>query len=246
MIGLVFACSLLPPAVAAVPPGPGAAAEPARVSADDWALTLRARKALRRDERLGPLNVGVTVRDGTARLWGPVPTDDLARRAREVVAAVPGVRGVASEVVVRPGPEPAPESGVAARPRPSDPVEPLPAVADPTAAVSRFEEPRPDPPAEPAPAVAPPATLDPPAALPTLPAAAPVSVVKKESAELAIAAEAIRQADPRYRGLRVTFEGGVARVSGSARPSHAWELAEALSQLPGVERVRMGQITPAR
>src|SRR4051812_132510 len=47
----------------------------------DVMYTIQARRLLLDDPDLGPLNLGVQVRDRVATLWGPVPTAELALKA---------------------------------------------------------------------------------------------------------------------------------------------------------------------
>ncbi|MCI0638990.1 MAG: BON domain-containing protein [Gemmataceae bacterium] len=49
----------------------------------DTLQTIHARKLLLADPQLGPLNLGVSVRNRVAMLWGPVPSLDLSRRAEQ-------------------------------------------------------------------------------------------------------------------------------------------------------------------
>jgi BON domain len=77
------------------------AADPEAVSRDAM-LTLKARKALRQEETLAPLNLGVRVRGGAATLWGRVPSESLAAKAVEQVRQVPGISAVRSELAVVP------------------------------------------------------------------------------------------------------------------------------------------------
>src|SRR5205823_1528722 len=51
--------------------------------------TVLARRLLLQDTQLAPYNLGVTVRNRAAVIWGTVPTAELARRAHDVVRAAP-------------------------------------------------------------------------------------------------------------------------------------------------------------
>jgi hypothetical protein len=74
------------------------------------------------------------------------------------------------------------------------------------------------------------------------PVPAPV-VVPVKPRDARSAAEAIREADPRFAGLRVELVNGTMLVTGTARRSpDAWDLAEALREIPGVARVALGRI----
>src|SRR5262249_43386471 len=84
---------------AAVPAAHAAVAAMGEVSRD-FAHTALARQTLLRDPRLAGLNVGVKVHDRVAVLWGTVPTLDLARRAEELLRALPDFRQVRSELEI--------------------------------------------------------------------------------------------------------------------------------------------------
>jgi hypothetical protein len=88
----------------------------------DLRLTLRIRQALLQDERLAALNVGVSVRNGVARLWGTLPSSDLIRRTEEQVRRVLGVTSVASELRVQAPGEPLPPAPAPHAPPPPPPV----------------------------------------------------------------------------------------------------------------------------
>lgn len=73
----------------------------------DLRVAIRARSALAADEQLGPLNLGVRIKDGTAIVWGPIPSRDCSDRVRAALLRVPGVFKVQSELYVSlPLPEP--------------------------------------------------------------------------------------------------------------------------------------------
>ena len=57
------------------------------------------------------------------------------------------------------------------------------------------------------------------------------------------AAEALRLSDSRYRNLQLEVRGGIIYLRGNAfRWDHVYELARAISNLPGVERVVLEKI----
>ena len=64
--------------------------------------TVAARRALYQDAQLAPLNLGVKVRNRVAVLWGPIPSLELARRAVEVLKALPELVAVQSELEIVP------------------------------------------------------------------------------------------------------------------------------------------------
>jgi hypothetical protein len=80
---------------------PAQAAPPETVYRDIW-QTIRARKVLFEDEVLGPLNLGVKVRNRVAILWGPVPSAELAVRAEARLRGMIELIDVRNELLVIP------------------------------------------------------------------------------------------------------------------------------------------------
>jgi hypothetical protein len=76
-------------------PSRGAAEKPvtslSNASAADVEIEARVRRTLRQDAQLGPLNLGVHIVGGAAKLSGPVPTAELRQRAVQIVQRVDGV-----------------------------------------------------------------------------------------------------------------------------------------------------------
>src|SRR5262249_51834378 len=60
----------------------------------DLQLTVHVRRALREEEALAAVNVGVRVRDGVAILWGPVPSAEVIAKALARIEKVQGILGV--------------------------------------------------------------------------------------------------------------------------------------------------------
>jgi hypothetical protein len=215
----------------------------------DWLLAVAVRRALQQDPVLAPLNLGVTVSEGTATVWGVVPSPEVARRVESLLRQVRGVKAVRSNLQILRGDDPLKK--VLA---PALPPRPVPALlnttpAGPTGQALRAWQAGPTgPPGEkPEKAVA---VVTPPLAVPVAqtapvpisPVARPVAV--RETVDLASAVEKLRQRDPRYLGLRVEVRGGVVRLSGSAgQAQDVMELATAVSLLPGVKRVLVDGIT---
>ncbi|MBX9581323.1 MAG: hypothetical protein K2X87_13520, partial [Gemmataceae bacterium] len=57
------------------------------------------------------------------------------------------------------------------------------------------------------------------------------------------AAEAARRADPRFAGLTLALADGTLVIGGTAaRAADAWDLAQNLRTLPGVDRVAVGSV----
>src|SRR5579859_3338248 len=69
---------------------------------EDTALTVAVRKALKRDERLAALGLGVTVENGYVTIWGPVPTGDLIAYAGGCVRQLEGVKTVTNDLHIQP------------------------------------------------------------------------------------------------------------------------------------------------
>src|SRR5262245_38312700 len=67
----------------------------------DCRLAMRARQAWQQDPGLANvIHLGVTVRGGTATIWGAVPSAELARRAETLVREVQGIFEVRNELHV--------------------------------------------------------------------------------------------------------------------------------------------------
>jgi hypothetical protein len=90
--GLVSAAEFTPPSI-----GRPASETAAR---RDWEIAVQARRALFEDPTLAPLNLGVSVRQRIAMLWGPVPSAAIGLRAVDRVRRVLGVAEVRSELYI--------------------------------------------------------------------------------------------------------------------------------------------------
>ncbi len=77
---------------------------------------------------------------------------------------------------------------------------------------------------------------------------APIApIVPVTNNDLIAAAQKLRDADVRFRELRVDVDGNVVHLRGSVRRwEDAFDLAGAVSRLPGVERVVMGEVVTNR
>jgi hypothetical protein len=225
-LALLAAVLLLAAAVGAEPlPVPPAA----RSGLRDLELTVFARRALRADASLGPLNVGVRISDGVATLWGPVPTVEDARRAVKVLETVSGIAAVRSELRLEKG-QP---NDLLALPVPEDP---------PT----RTDAASPDPvsgslgtltrrnPASPPPA---PQGRPPAIALMAPVTAAPVAPPRAAPSP-AEAVEALRQSERRFRRIRAEVQGGAVFLHPGDTPREdVMAFYQVLARVPGVERV---------
>jgi hypothetical protein len=266
---LLGLCLLRLPAAAVAEPEP-APAEDAGPSffTDDDHLSLLARRALRRDEALARLNLGVRVRRGEATLWGTAPTEDVVKRALECLKQVPGLKDVRSELMVtehqslppseRPIPGDAPPAAEARGPgsgttvgmaKPAAPVR-LPGLAAPDEADRPPKAPprplvtlgSPTPRPEPAPVV----TLGSPVPMPERPAppaATPVANPVDEGTDAAAAVQEAARRDPRFRRLRPVVQDGVVFILGEADSREdAVAFANVVSRLSGVKRVVLDRL----
>jgi hypothetical protein len=68
---------------------------------DLW-QTVQARKALFDDPQLGPLNLGVVVKNRTATLWGPVPSPELSFRAEQRLRAMIELFEIRNRLTIEP------------------------------------------------------------------------------------------------------------------------------------------------
>lgn len=64
----------------------------------DLELTIKIRRLLSEDPELSQLNIGVSVRDGVLRLWGPVPNVQKTQKALAKVGTVKLVFDVKSDL----------------------------------------------------------------------------------------------------------------------------------------------------
>jgi BON domain len=206
----------------------------------DCQLALFARDALFQDQILGSLNLGVTVRSGTATLWGTVPNLALARRAEEKVRGVLGLAQVKNELRIAVDDEETAEF-LTKPDRPEFKAQtkrkdrPIP--------VSRAEDSRPS--ANKAAAVSP--TIMPPIRVPagpqkTVSAFEPpmTQPVLRDSSRqpLVETLERLRRSNERFLPIRFEAQGGVVRLWGNAACSEdVFIFAQHVSHFPGVERV---------
>jgi hypothetical protein len=233
------------------PPSPVAAADtpPALVdrpaapaSLEDCRLTLLARQAVLGDERFRDLDLGVSVHQNIAVLWGVVPDPVLVRAAEERVRGVLGVAGVRNELQT----EGRGKERDAARARgtfapPALRIErsrldrrrdstaltgqrdngPVLATRDTTPLMPSIVLPDPHgkPPAAPAASLGPPIPYD-------------------ANDALAALVENARHVDPRFRDIRVAIDNGVVRLgAASAQRDDVYLFASHLSHVQGVRRI---------
>ncbi|HEV3262684.1 MAG TPA: BON domain-containing protein [Gemmataceae bacterium] len=264
-IGPIVCRLAVPPAVLAAVLFLGPAAEAAlwgiepdpsaKLTANDCRLTVAALGALARDKELAPVNLGLSVHENVAMLWGPVPSGGLKRRAEELIRRVPGIGQVVNQLYVEAPPEEetdpfwktSPTNGLYApdspptRNQPWRPPERALAVAPggrlgagpawgPPVQAVRAQAIPVVPPirivSRPASALAPAAVLLAPRPIPVRPA------------DLTPAFDRLLLGDARFRRVRPEVRGGFVFLHGTVwtwADLHA--LAKEIAQLPGVQRV---------
>jgi hypothetical protein len=226
---------LTAPATAADPfPGEGVPS--------DLKLTVAARRALLDEDRLAGVPLGVSVRHGTAILWGTAPSGELIRLALDRLRRLPGVAGVRSEVLLETVAWPAADSPAAAPEGPSAVcTSPAPGPRAPGELAGQVG-PRGRAPGLPlAGSAAPPGpgvALGPPVAG-GLPAAEPRRPIPR-SADLGAAVERVRRGDRRFIAFQAEVRERTVILHGSAGED-LMDFAEAVRRLPGVERVLVEQ-----
>jgi len=199
----------------------------------DTAITLAARKALHEDAQLAPLNLGVSVRGGVARLWGLAPTAARARLAEERIRSVPGVREVRSDLHVLANDDfPARDRS---RPVLVDSDAPAPIVVD--SPVPMLPPPR----EKPELALRPP---DPFEVIPDAlvhPAAERLVAMKPDPSEQI---GKLWRSDKRYAAVEFEVHKGIVRLSGKFESwNDLWPFADAVANVPGVDRVVIAKVT---
>jgi hypothetical protein len=214
-------------------PGRPVADEPGdRAAYRDLRHTMLARAALLKDPVLAPLNLGVRVQNHVAVLWGPVPTAALKERAEQVLRRVPELLRVRNELHVQEPQEVAPQY----LPEHLPPAAVAPGVrwrdALPARRSSALDFTSPAENVRLKPALPGPAADDDGADVTALPLDQAISQVQRREA--------------RFQGLRAEVRGSRVHLSGTAaRWQDVYDLAAALTRLPGVERVILEQIRTA-
>jgi hypothetical protein len=215
----------------------------------DLQLTVQARRILAQDAELGPLNLGVNVQDGAATLWGMVPSAKLASRAIDRLKTMSSLEQVRSELSIEPLPD-----IIAGRPPPLPPIhfgpdknptvghkpsgELMPRTPDHVPLpVNPSSQPRSEWPPGVGASLLPPVTGDR-AAMPPRRETSTKLLPPRAEPSLAKTVDRLRRADDRYKHIDVQIDGGVVILGGAAyRQGDLDDLAQAVSQLPGVERV---------
>jgi hypothetical protein len=221
-------------------PGPLLSPPSQASTKNDLATAIRVHRALERDEQLAPrkLNLNVKAKGGFTRLSGPVPSEEVRRRVVQVAAQVPGVLQVRGDdlYVAKPHEKTRPPvlPSEDEKPTRTQSASPNPASAAPGALTGR----------EPATAAPPRITLRAPEAVPGATSSPKPAVLTAQprapspTPSLEAAIEELRGRDARFRAIRTEVQGTMVRVfAGNADGECVMAFAQALTRLPGVERV---------
>lgn len=207
----------------------------------DAQMTVRARQALYQDTLLSSLNLGVSIHNHVATLWGHVPSAFLSERAAAKVKNVSGVARVVNRLSVETPGDPLLQF-LKSTPRPESP--PISEKRSmPTVISGREGEFAPLPSNAPSPGIQlmPAIPLGASDAKPQAAAAKPQAVTKPQALAVNPQAEIIRrlqQDNPRLSRVRVEVTGGVVRLHGTVSAwTDLYEFAKQLSHVAGVERV---------
>jgi BON domain len=202
---------------------------PARTAYDgvrDLEIQVRARRALFEDAELAPLNLGVTVQNGVAVVWGPVSSPEMSAKALRTVENVRGVFKVRSEMYVSTTAGLLPQPGLQALP--DAPEQTSSALPDRRTGTLPFF-----------PGRLTTKRIDELSGLPKpVTLLTPVVAPEDEAAsgDVAGALERIRARDERYRSVRFELKNGAIYLRGG-KPENVMAFAQAISKVPGVERV---------
>jgi BON domain len=213
------------------------AAEPApplsekQLTYRDIQLTVHARKALADDAVVGPGNLGVRVQNNVAVLWGPISSEELKKRAVEVLKKVKGVYEVRDADVYIAAPPPLVET--AALPPDEAPSHTESASPDPVSGAILSLTSRSPVQAAPAPVVVLQAPLP-------LGASAPTQTVSQAPPDdgLSAVVEQVHQKNERFRPISYRLEGDqVVLQPSDGQAEDVMAFARAISRLPGLTRV---------
>lgn len=210
----------------------------------DWILNNQARRAILKDDQLAPHNIGVTVKNKIATIWGSIPAPEIAKRAEATLLKIPGIATVMNECRIVPGTDPIPQAIADAvrnaRNRGDDPnVSAKIAPPPPSTVTSRQVVAKPD-------LNAIPAKADEFAVMPPPPSTVLLAPTMNEPRSFNASPwpwERVRASDKRFKDLNLEVRNGIVKVSGIvARMKDAWDLAEMLNALPGVKQVIIGRV----
>jgi hypothetical protein len=200
----------------------------------DIQLTVHARKALADDAAVGPGNLGVRVQNNVAVLWGPISSEELKKRAVDILKKVKGVYEVRDADVYIAAPAPVIETATAPPTSPADaPTHTESASPDPVSGTILSLTSRSPAAAAPTPVVVLQAPL-------ALGASSPTRTVSQAPpAEGVVAAvERVRQNNERFRSINCRLEGDrvILQPSGG-QAEDVMAFARAISRLPGLTRI---------
>jgi osmotically-inducible protein OsmY len=204
-------------------------------TARDLTVLLRVRRALMADDEMAPLNVGVSVRDGVATLWGPLTTKDQVRRALKTAADVRGVQSVRNDLYLAKDTRPLPPLFILPDKLPER-LAPTDALvsADRAGVLAKYDRPQSVPtflPESRCAALLAPVPLD---ASPEEPTT--VTAARAEGVPAAI--DRIQKSDARFGQIGVDWRDGTIVLRGNRNDAAAaMSFARMLSDVPGVERV---------
>lgn len=216
----------------------------------DFVLTSAARRAIQKDERLGALNLGISVNNRVATVWGNVPTAETNTRLDETLKKISGIAAVMSECRLVPD-DPVPNAIADAVKKNrdkgddpntsakfSEPPQPPATMTGRTVSKPNLEELAPKPRGD-VNENAPGAPLLPPPPTVVLHAPIPVSSIDDLNDW-----EMVRKSEPRFREVTLDVRNGVIRINGLVvKTKDAWDLADKLNALPNIKQVILGNVT---
>jgi osmotically-inducible protein OsmY len=220
------------------------AADPSDGAYRDLQLMVHARKALREQDSLARLTIGIRVRDGIATVWGSVPAADLIPKAVKQVESVQGILGVRSELIVS-----APEKDPLdlfiqhqpTQPMQSESASPDPLLGLPGSLTGRGikHESVPQPAKGQAMQSVEPLRTEPDRPSVTSPPPEQPKISPLPAESLRSALMRVQRADARFRSLRMELRGDVVAITGTPdRENDVMAFARVVSRLPGVARVQ--------
>jgi hypothetical protein len=224
LIGLIAADRH--PAHAADPRAPRGHASPSSV--EDCQLAVEARRSMMADPMLAQFNIGVTVADSAATVWGAVPDADTAAKVRSRLSMVAGMSTLIDDLRIDPdcrlwalrsmaptevsSPAEQYKTGLASR--------------QPTCGPASFTD------------TLPPMTLICPSSDPAKTPSVTLLKPTLADANLADQLETLRRTVPRFRDIGFRSLGSVVYLRPhKAPPAMVLEFAGQISHLPGVSRV---------
>lgn len=227
-----------PPRFASTPNSP-------RDEVRDWVLANQARRALLKDEKIAALNVGVSVKNKVATIWGILPSAEVAKQIEESLKKVSGIASVVNECKIVPPGSLIPQQVADAVKRLREQHENEVVRAEPPVAPTGRQVV-----AKPAPEMLSPRPVNESheARLPPLQSApAAVLLAPEFSGEPPRqdfdSVEKVRGSEPRFKEVLLEMKGGVVKINGKVpRMKDAWDLAKKLNAVNGVQQVILGNV----